>query len=113
MEKEVKYTRLFSDLTDNELIVTKWLRIHGGVEGDKWRSAFMGKYYTMVGHCQSDVGVVGDLLIEIFDPSLAFQFEIFKVGGRQRDRVPMPEDELESEYEKNDLPVLTDDYFKY
>lgn len=86
MEKEVKYSRIFYDVCDNELKVLDWLRKNGGKQGERWRECFMGKHYIMIGQDQSDVGTVGDLLIEIFDPSLAFQFEIFKVGGIQRDR---------------------------
>lgn len=88
MEKEVKYTRIFYDVGDNELKVIAWLRKHGGKQGEKWRECFMGKHYTIIGW-DNEVGTVGDLLIEIFDPALAFEFEISKVGGTQRDRKQM------------------------
>lgn len=62
-----------------------WLRKEAGETGGKWASHFLGRYYYQSGHEQSDVGVMGDLCIEIYDQPIAFQFEMFKVGGRARD----------------------------
>jgi hypothetical protein len=116
MEKELIYTRIFYEISDHELKALYWLKKNGGDEGERWRHYFEDKYFIIVGQEQSDVGTCGDLYIEIYDWSLAFQFEIFKVGGEQRDYLSSTREELDSVYEyvdehsKYDKPVFREKY---
>lgn len=83
------YSRMFYELGEEECLgIESWLRKEAGPAGSKWRSNFMGLYYVLIR--ESDVGCVGNLSVDIFDPSLAFQFELFKIGGhRTRERKPI------------------------
>ena len=108
------YQRTFHDIAENEQQVEKWLAKYGGTEGEDWQIEYRWRYYISSGWDQSDVMSVGDIVVEIFNPSLAFQFEIFKVGGNQRDRKTPTQEELDIEYEymcdhqKDDNPVWLD-----
>ena len=114
MEKEVKYSRTFYEICENERQVETWLKRQGGVEGEDYRLEFRSLYYIAGGWDQSDVLTVGNIVVEIFNPSVAYQFELFKVGGRLRDRTEPTHEELDSEYEymcdhqKDDKPVYLD-----
>ena len=114
MEKKVAYTRTFYDIAENERQVETWLKKHGGTETEDWRLEYRGNYYIAGGWDQSDVLTVGDVVVEIFNPSVAYQFELFKVGGRLRDRRAPTDEELELDYEyltehaSKDKPVWFD-----
>lgn len=108
------YTRTFYDIAENEQQVERWLKKNGGIEGEDYRVEFRSRYYIAGGWDQTDVLTVGDIVVEIFNPSIAFQFELFKVGGRLRDRKPPTKEELTIDYEymtehaQDDKPVYLD-----
>ena len=88
------YSRTFYELSEEECMgIESWLRKNAGPAGAKWRSNFMGLYYVRL--WENDVGCVGNLSVDIFDPGIAFQFELFKIGGhltRERKQIePMPD----------------------
>lgn len=115
MDKDVKYTRIFYDICENERQVENWLVKHGGTEGKDYHIEYRGNYYIMGGMDQH-VLTVGDVIIEIYNPMVAFHFELFKVGGRLRDRTNPTNVEVEWDYEyidehpSDDKPVYLDKY---
>ena len=83
------YERTFYEIDENSAMgIDNWLREEAGNVGENWNSYFLGRYYYQCGYEQSDVGVIGDLHVEIYDPETAFRFELFKVGGRARENKP-------------------------
>ena len=86
--KQPFYTRTFYEIDEQTSMgIEKWLNDNSS-RNKGWRSNFIGRYYYQMGYEQSSVGVMGDLIIEIFDPSIAFKFEMFKIGGRSRYNIP-------------------------
>ncbi len=76
-EKNKPYVRVFEDVLDHQLYPITWLRKHGGERGVDWDEYFEGKEYVLMG-MNNDVGCNGDLTITIYNPEVAFRFEIFK-----------------------------------
>ena len=110
------YQRTFYEICENERQVEDWLKKHGGVECEDYRTEFRGLYFIAGGWDYSDVLTVGNLVVEIFNPSVAYQFELLKVGGRLRDRTESKQEDWDESYEymtehaTEDKPVYLDKY---
>jgi len=76
-EKNKPYIKVFRDLLDHELYPIAWLRKYGGKQGVDWDEYFEGREYVIIG-MDNDVATLGNLYITIYNPVVAFQFEIFK-----------------------------------
>lgn len=81
-KKNNPYIKIFYDVYDHQLYPIAWLREHGGKQSEDWDEYFEGKHHVIIGW-DNDVGTIGDLHITIYNPIVAFQFEMFKVGGAQ------------------------------